>query len=90
MAIRSATFYGTPGIQFLTDASLVGVRILGVKREGICYTYQPVVAVMNESEWGYLSPFGTIIFANVFAGPTFGRPNRLLWERVWVLYKALI
>lgn len=88
--IRSATFYGQPGLQFITDDSLVGVDILGVKREGICYTFQPVVAVMDETEWGYLSPFGTIIFANPFAGPTFGRPNRLLFERVWVLYKALI
>jgi hypothetical protein len=89
MPIRSATFYGEPGLKILIDDQLVGVEILGLKREGTGFD-PGIIASLGSREYGYLSPFGALFFATAFTGPTFGRPNPEYYERVWVLYKALI
>jgi hypothetical protein len=89
MPIRSATFYGEPGLYAIVDESLVGVEIIGVKREGIGFD-PGIISTLDSRQYGHLSAYGWLVFANQFTGPTFGRPNRVLFERVWVLYKALI
>lgn len=90
MPIRSLTIYGAPGLNFVQDFDIQGVKILGVKREGVGYT-EAAVAPVNQ-EFQYFSSLGRIEFdVNIpFTGTTFGRVNQSLSERVWILYKALV
>lgn len=96
MPVRSITLYGSPGLTAVSDISLIGVQVLGVKREGlgytdIFYTDFPDVPPGNQ-QFQYFGGLGMIQFSAdaPFTGPTFGRVNRYLLERVWVLYKSPI
>lgn len=85
----SATYYGAPGSVQIDAIELSNVVILGVKREGLGFYESPLDFTLAPGgrDFQYYPAIGRILFADAFAGPTFGRPNRNELEKVWVLYK---
>lgn len=95
--IQSRIYIGSPGLYAISDAELINVTILGVKREG---RGQNVIADDPDADavlvpgyrgCAYLPGSGRLRFADPFNSPD--EPDFVVdifpfLERVWVLFKT--
>lgn len=87
--IQQLTIFATPGETSVSHFLLFNVRkTILVTREGLPQHEVQATPGMGTSEYQY-DPGGTIYFDpfNPFPGPTFGRINRYLLTRIFILYE---
>lgn len=84
MGMRTVTYYGTPGLNYILIPEAAFREIALVTRVDL--QYDPVTGTPGNRQYS-TNGMGTIDFANDFTGPTFGRISRYELERVMVTYK---
>lgn len=85
--IKTKIYYGTPGLDFIQDSALAMVNILSVARNQKVHR-EVGVTPTGSLDFQHISSQGKIVFENPFNGPDgFGRPDRTLFERVFVKWK---
>jgi len=82
MAIRSNTYFGRYGNNFITDSLLANIKILGVKRDGVGYTEKDSMPTGDERKFYYEQAMGRIWFspAQIFDLGTGGKDVFVLWK----------
>lgn len=84
--IDTLVIYGTPGLSYVEHFKLASVNILHVEREG---TGQKETDTTPGNREFLYTATGRINFdaSNPFFGPTFGRPDRYSFERIFIMYQ---
>ena len=88
--IRTKIYYGSPGLNFIQDSALAFVNVLSVARNQKVFRKISTTPTGSAINCQHLSSQGKILFSadTPFNGPTGpGRPDRELFERVYVKWK---